>query len=231
MMRIPATKVLAATALGLTLGLALAATSAVAADGMYDGAPGSTYTGLRGSLAFEGSINGTDKTTTPPTTIKAGASTGGGASVYWGWHLPYNFKTELELLYRYQPLSDLTAGGTSVKLGGYAQTFAPMANVYWTLPLDIGVSPFVGGGVGYAWNELGVNNIAGVALPGTAHDDDWRFAYNLMAGLSVPVSNGTRITGMYRWLRQDIGGDCSTNLFCSGHAATSSIDIGIEIDL
>ena len=214
------------------LGLMLAATSAIAADGAYDGSPGSAFTGLRGSLAFEGAINGTDKTTTPPTTIKANADTGGGASVYWGWHLPYNFKTELELLYRYQPLSNVAAAGSTASLGGYAQTFAPMANIYWTAPLpDIGVSPFVGGGVGYAWNELGINNIAGVALPATAHDDDWRFAYNLMAGLSVPISHGARLTGMYRWLHEDISGDCTTNLFCGGHAATSSIDIGIEIDL
>jgi opacity protein-like surface antigen len=231
MMRIITTGRLATTALGLTLGLALAATSAAAADGNYDGAPGSTYTGLRGSLAFQGSISGKDDTTTPPTTVKTSAGTGGGASVYWGWHLPYNFKTELELLYRYQPLSEISDPTTSVKIGGYAQTFAPMANVYWTAPLDIGVSPFVGGGIGYAWNELGVNNIAGVALPVTLHDDNWRLAYNLMAGLSVPVSNGVRLTGMYRWLHEDIGGDCSTNLFCSGHVATSSIDIGIEIEL
>ncbi len=229
MMRILTTKMLATAALGLVL----AATSAIAADGAYDGAPGSSFTGLRGSLAFDSSINGKDNSTTPPTTIKAGSGTGGGASVYWGWHLPYDFKTELELLYRYQPLSDLSAAGSSVKLGGYTQTFAPMANLYWTAPLgdSIGVSPFVGGGVGYAWNELGVNNIAGVALPSTAHDDNWRFAYNLMAGLSVPVNKGVRLTGMYRWLHQDISGDCSTNLFCGGHSATSSIDIGLEIDL
>lgn len=214
-----------------TLGLMLAATSAIAADGTY-GAPGSAYTGFRGSLAFQGTISGTDKTTTPPTSIKANSDVGGGASVYWGWHLPYNFKTEVELLYRYQPLSDITIAGSSGSLGGYAQTFAPMVNGYYTVPIPgIGVAPFAGGGVGYAWNELGVNKIAGVVLPATAHDDDWRFAYNLMAGLSVPISNGARLTGMYRWLHEDISGDCSTSLFCSGHAATSSIDIGIEIDL
>ena len=52
-----------------------------------------------------------------------------------------------------------------------------------------------------------------------------------MADLGVPVGRGTRLAGLYRWLREDIGGDCSTNLLCSGHAATSSIDIGLEIDL
>jgi opacity protein-like surface antigen len=207
--------------------LSLAATAACA-----DAAPGTAYTGLRGSLAFEGAISAKDQTTTPPTKVKAGADTGGGASAYWGWHLPYNFKAELELLYRYQPLSDISAAGGSVPLGGYAQTFAPMANLYWTLPLSgIGVTPFVGGGVGYAWNELGIDNVAGVALPATAHNDDWRFAYNLMAGLSVPVGHGTRLTGMYRWLREDIDGSCATTSFCGAHAATSSIDIGLEVDL
>jgi opacity protein-like surface antigen len=216
-----------ATAAALSL-----AASAACADAAPEGAPGSAYTGLRGSLAFEGSISARDETTAPPTKVKAGADTGGGASAYWGWHLPYNFKAELELLYRYQPLSDISAAGSSASLGGYAQTFAPMANLYWTLPLSgIGVTPFVGGGVGYAWNELGIDNVAGVALPATVHNDDWRFAYNLMAGLSVPVGHGTRLTGMYRWLREDISSSCATTSFCGAHAATSSIDIGLEVDL
>ena len=214
------------------LGLMLAATTAVAADGTSEGAPGSSYTGLRGSLAFDGSVKGKDESTTPPTTLKAGAGTGGGASVYWGWHLPYGFKTELELLYRYQPLDDFAVNGASIKIDGYAETFAPMVNLYWGMPIgDTGISPFVGGGVGYAWNELGISNIGGIALPVTVHNDDWRFAYNLMAGLSVPVNDGVRLTGMYRWLHESIGGDCTTSFVCGAHADTSSIDVGIEIDL
>lgn len=210
------------------LALMLAAPAAVADD---SASQSNSFTGLRGSLAFEGTIKGKDETTTPPTSLKAGAGTGGGASAYWGWRLPYGFKTEIELLYRYQPLDNFAVNGTSSKIGGYAETLAPMVNAYWGMPLgDTGINPFVGGGVGYAWNELGVNNIAGVAFP-AVHNDTWRFAYNLMAGLSVPVGNGTRLTGMYRWLHESIGGNCTTSVICGAHADTSSIDMGLEIDL
>ncbi len=80
--------------------LACVATAASAQDAQEysdskSGASG--FAGLRGSLAFEGTVSA-HAATTPPINVKANSSMGGGASLYWGWRLPYGFKTELELL-------------------------------------------------------------------------------------------------------------------------------------
>lgn len=201
------------------------------ADDSSDTSSMTGFTGLRGSLAFESSAH-VHAATTPPVALKMNASVGGGASAYWGLRLPYGFRTEFELMYRYMPLSDLNVNGLSGSLGGYAQMVAPMVNAYWDIPLgDIGFQPFVGGGLGYAWNEIGVNNIAGVALPTTAHDDNWRFAYNFMAGASIPINDTSRLTGMYRWLHEDVGVYCGTTVKCGGNLNSQSVDLGIELDL
>jgi len=209
-----------------TVSLALLCVSSAA---FADASGPTSYSGLRGSLAFEGTISG-HGATTPPTTVKLSTGTGGGASVYWGWYLPYGFRSDLELLYRYQPLSDATVSGTKVKVGVYSQTFAPMANAYWDIPVgDIGVRPFVGAGVGYGWNETGLNKIDTTTFP-TLHNDGWKFSYNAMAGLSIPMGTGYRLTGMYRWLHQDISVSCA-GVSCDAGFNASSIDIGLEFDL
>lgn len=219
-----------------TIALALLSVSTVAAsaqDTYSDSDSGlSGYTGLRGSLAFQHTISGHDNLT-PPTSVKANSNVGGGASVYWGERLPYGFKTELELLYRYASLSDGSVNGVSGKLGGYSEMFAPMVNVYWDFPVSDslgGIHPFIGGGVGYAWNEVGLNNVAGISFP-TVHNDDWRLAYNFMAGTSIPLSDSSRFTIMYRWLHEDIGINCNAGIKCSGNLGSQSIDLGFEMDL
>ncbi len=194
--------------------------------------PSNGFTGLRGSLAFDNRIGVHAATKTASASGKVNADVGGGASLYWGWRLPYGFKTELELLYRNQSLSDGSVNGVGGKIGGYTQTFAPMLNAYWNLPVgDIGIHPFIGAGLGYAWNEAGINNIAGASFP-TLHDDKWRFAYNAMAGLSVPLSDGSRLTGMYRWFHEDIDIPCAGLGFkCGANYNSSSVDMGLELDL
>jgi|GEM_PF-2835344 len=188
-----------------------------------------TYAGLRGSLAFDGSIKA-NANLAPPVNLKTDLNVGGGASVFWGVDLPAGFDAELELMYRYMPLGDGNVNGTSAKLGGYGQMFAPMANVYWTAPVDFPVKPYVGAGLGYAWNEIGINSI-GTTTFQTVHDDNWRFAYNLMAGIVIPASEGSRFTIGYRWLHEDVGINCGTGVSCSGNLNSSSIDVGYVINL
>jgi opacity protein-like surface antigen len=189
----------------------------------------STYLGLRGSLAFEGSIDA-KANTAPPVTAKANFKVGGGASVFWGLELPAGFNAELELLYRYMPLDDLNVVGLTGNVGGYGQMFAPMANVYWTIPLDLPVRPYIGGGLGYAWNEVGLKSIGTTSFQ-TLHDDNWRLAYNAMAGFVVPVSPASRLTVGYRWLHEDIGVNCGSSVTCSGKMNSQSIDVGYAISL
>jgi len=215
--------------------LLCAATIVFAQDADYsDGRDGSqSFTGLRGSLDFNGHLSG-QAATTPPTTIKAssGGSSGGGASVYWGWRLPYGFKTELEVLYRALPLTKASINGVAGTMSGHANTAGPMLNLTWTPPVDVplGIRPFIGGGVGYLWNEVGVNALGTTSFP-TTHDDSWHFGYNVMAGLSIPLSASSRLTGMYRWLHEDIDVNCGATLSCGARGESSSVELGLEMDL
>ncbi|HVV70756.1 MAG TPA: outer membrane beta-barrel protein [Verrucomicrobiae bacterium] len=185
--------------------------------------------GLRGSLAFEGSINAHDNLT-PPDSTKVDLNVGGGASAFWGIGLPSGFDAELEMLYRYVPLGDGVVNGASAKLGGYAEMFAPMVNLYWTAPVDFPVKPYIGGGLGYAWNEVGLNSIGGTAIQ-AIHDDGWRFAYNAMVGVVIPTNETSRFTIGYRWLHEDIGINCGAGIACSGNMNSQSFDIGMVFDL
>jgi opacity protein-like surface antigen len=210
----------------------LCATTAVSyADEYSDTKSGfNSFTGLRGSLAFTNSVSVHDNSP-PPTNLKIGANVGGGGSVYWGTRLPYGFKAELELLYRYLPLSDATVSGASLPLGGSGKIFAPMANVYWDLPIGADdFHPFIGGGLGYAWNEIGVDQVGTINFP-TVRDDNWRLAYNFMAGASVPLGTSTRMTAMYRWLHEDIDIACTAGIKCGGGLTSQSVDLGVEFDL
>ncbi|HZQ40077.1 MAG TPA: outer membrane beta-barrel protein, partial [Rhizomicrobium sp.] len=128
-----------------------------------------TYAGLRGSLAFDGALKA-NASQTPPVNLKTDLNVGGGASVFWGVDLPAGFDAELELMYRYMPLGDGNVNGVSTTFGGYGQMFAPMANVYWTAPVDFPVKPYIGAGLGYAWNEVGLNSIGTTSFQ-TVHDD------------------------------------------------------------
>lgn len=224
------------TSIASVLVLLCVSTAAFAQSDYSDTASGlKNFAGLRGSISFDSAISA--KATVPaaggaPATtnhLKANTDTGFGGSVYWGTRLPYGFKTELEVLYRRLSLSDVTLNGASAKLSGPAQLVAPMANIYWDVPVgDFGVHPFIGGGLGYAWNEIGVHNLG---ASGTLHDDKWRFAYNLMAGASIPLSETSRLSAMYRWFHEDIAIACGAVIKCGGALNSQSIDIGLEFDM
>src|ERR1700743_2849076 len=139
----------------------------------------SGFAELRGSLAFGGSMS--DKaSTTPAIDLKTSFGTGAGISGFWGMNLGDGFKAEFEALYRYMPLSSFTLNGLKGKAGGVGHMFAPMLNGYWyATTKDWGVQPFIGGGIGYGWDQVNVSNIAGTATTGI-DDSSWGLTYNGM---------------------------------------------------
>ncbi|MCL9998749.1 MAG: outer membrane beta-barrel protein [Erythrobacter sp.] len=82
-----------------------------------------------------------------------------------------------------------------------------MGNVYVDLTTG-GIRPYVGAGLGAARVE--VVTVATVAAAPTApprrliDDDDTVFAYQLMAGVSVPVTRRLRLNAQYRWFDADL---------------------------
>lgn len=192
------------------------------------------FAGLRGSFAFRNSA-GPYTRTTPVNRVKANYDVGGGGSLYYGIRLPFGLRAELEGLYRYQPLRNLTINGAA-KAGahGRAEMAAPMINLLWELPFSdaVPVQPFVGVGAGAAYTLTDINDGTSSYLK----NDGWNLAYSFMAGANVPLSQSSRFTAMYRWMRvNDIKYGCGTGGILSScyktNLTSQGIDLGLEMDL
>jgi opacity protein-like surface antigen len=85
-----------------------------------------------------------------------------------------------------------------------------LANVYVDLGTWWCITPFVGGGVGAAYNRIssfqdtGVNTQFGVAQPGSVtyatDSSTWSFAWDLTAGLAYKVTPGFTVELAYRYV-------------------------------
>jgi opacity protein-like surface antigen len=111
-----------------------------------------------------------------------------------------------------------------------------MANAYVELPRgQRPVSPFIGAGIGAAHahaTTFAAPARAPNAPPSQILDiKDTRFAYQLMGGLSVPVTKGLALTAQYRWF----DGGTFRGVDSRGERATrtlhgSNIDLGLRLD-
>lgn len=74
---------------------------------------------------------------------------------------------------------------------GSVRTFALMANVWWDFPIA-GFTPYIGGGIGYASNEVE----HGLIMNG----NDGSFAWQLGAGANFPISDTMALGIGYRYM-------------------------------
>jgi opacity protein-like surface antigen len=85
-----------------------------------------------------------------------------------------------------------TATTSAVSGSGSVGTFTIMANAWYDFDMSGSFTPYVGGGVGYADNEIE----HGLVMNGTGGD----FAWQLGAGVNVPIGDKTSIGLGYRYL-------------------------------
>ncbi len=106
-------------------------------------------------------------------------------------------RIEGEILYNRYELDDLEFAGADESADGGFSTLAGMANLFLDLPTPIGITPFVGGGVGYG--EASANDIEfnGSSL---LDDSDTGLVYQARAGLAFAILPLTDLTLGYRYL-------------------------------
>jgi opacity protein-like surface antigen len=75
---------------------------------------------------------------------------------------------------------------------GSIRTFAIMANVWYDIPMSEGITPYIGGGIGYAENEVE----HGLVMNGT----EGGFAWQLGAGANFAISDKMSIGVGYRYM-------------------------------
>jgi len=110
-------------------------------------------------------------------------------------------RLEGEVGYRRASNDELSTPGLTIgddDLGGHASALSFMVNGLLDIGPDDGVQLFAGGGAGIARVEHTINNSAGVML---MSDDATEFAWQLLGGARVPISDKFDLGVKYRYFK------------------------------
>lgn len=124
-----------------------------------------------------------------------------------GYRICDDFRAEAEFGYRNNHLKRVKFGynneSLSFKIGGHAETFSGMANVYYDVPVCFySIRPYVGAGIGYAYTKFDPHAGASSDVAfGKTHKDG--FAWQVMAGVSYPICDHVDLAIEYRFFRNE----------------------------
>jgi opacity protein-like surface antigen len=124
-----------------------------------------------------------------------------GAAVGYGFDI--GLRAEAEVAYRMNELDQANIAIAALDLDGDTTALSIMGNLWFDIPLNGPVRPFLGGGLGMA--QVSLNDVEVPAIgPGTFVDDsDWVFAYQLGGGIAFQVAPGVDVTAEYRYFGTD----------------------------
>ena len=179
---------LAATVLAgvLSIGTALATIASVSparADGVYVVGGGGFNLLVNPDLDFKGTT-GVDR----DYETDGGFTIAGGVGYRW-----QDFLFEYEGAFSYNTLDQetLSTGVVTALPDSSVRSLRSLFNIIYEVPLDIGVRPYVGGGIG----------IAAVSLDdGVGSDTGFAFAYQAKAGLAYALTDNLDLFGQYRFV-------------------------------
>jgi len=199
---------------------------------------GVDYLGLRGSLV---QTEDGDTSSASIDYSQTYEDVGFAAGAFIGWVLDENFRLELSADYRSNNLDsihitrndlDNSTEGNTYSVDGHARAGTFMTNIFYDIHFlgDLGVLPWVGVGVGGAYIDYAVDEPTVVL---SAQDNTWAFAYQLMAGVTIPLADSLSGSIGYRYFRTtdfnfDDGG---LGLSFETDLVQQSIDIGLQFHL
>lgn len=126
---------------------------------------------------------------------------------------------EGEISYKDLPIKSVTSGGVSDRvLEGSVDTTAFMANVFIDLHNDTPITPYLGGGVGFA--ALHMNDTYSVTTDYYAPDDQVVFAYQAGGGLEVALNRQLSLDLAYRYFGTSKASFINTEFEVATHNAT-----------
>jgi len=116
-----------------------------------------------------------------------------GGWLAWGTPGAGGLRLEAEGAYRNNN-ADSVSGRSAT---GEAGVLSFMGNAFWDIDLDTWLTPYLGGGIGYARvNYDNVGPFAGRVID----EEDFNFAWQLGGGLAVDINQGLQATVDYRYL-------------------------------
>jgi opacity protein-like surface antigen len=111
-------------------------------------------------------------------------------------------RLEGELFYNEYNLNTIGLAGIDADAEGAFKTLAGMGNLFIDLPLAV-VTPFIGGGVGYAEVKADNFSFAGSPVSPLVDDKDTGLAWQLRAGIAFAILPLTDMTIGYRYFVTD----------------------------
>jgi opacity protein-like surface antigen len=116
-----------------------------------------------------------------------------------------NLRTEVELGFRGNSISNVSDSAGSPGSAGQISLFTGMTNAYWELVDFPGgrFKPYVGGGVGFASSRVSLTDSLGANLLDEDGDQDTSFAYQWMAGVNFKARRDLDVFVEYRFFEAD----------------------------
>lgn len=123
-----------------------------------------------------------------------------------GYQLPYNLRVDVTGSFRpnYEINSKETFGGLAVNADADVRSSGLMANVYYDIPTGTAFTPYVGGGIGVAFNKVKtINYTFGAGQIREDGDSKTSLAWSLQGGVAYAVTSNMKIDLGYRYI--DLG--------------------------
>lgn len=112
-----------------------------------------------------------------------------------GYRFGNGLRTEFELGYRKNDVDSVSGSTTG---SGEIKARSAMLNLLYDVNMNGRVSPYIGGGIGYA--KVRYDGVQPVGIPGIGvNDSDKVFAYQGIAGLSFAMSRAVELAAEYRY--------------------------------
>lgn len=148
----------------------------------------------------------------------------GALGYHFGPVLPVGgLRGEVELSFRDNDIdvhSVQALGGDQPGSTGEASTQALMGNLLLDFDTGTAFTPYVGGGIGYAWSDLEDYGIE--AVPEVLDDDDSAFAWQLIGGIGFALNQQATVTLDYRYF--------TTTADVTTTADTGSVSNEVDLD-
>jgi opacity protein-like surface antigen len=151
-----------------------------------------------------------------------------------GYKFNHFFRADLTLDYRAEwdfeanTVCASSCGATLNDEYGSGSMYTLLANIYFDWENSSSFTPYIGGGVGLAYIDVGRQiglNVGGSSYSNFEGDGAWNFAAAAMAGVSYEVSHNFAIDANYRYLWVgDVEGGSSDTPGLTGHATYHDVD-------
>ena len=106
-----------------------------------------------------------------------------------GWGFGNGLRAELEGSFRQNDIRRTVAGGfIASQKTGYTQSYGPMVNAFYDINLGLPVTPYVGAGVGYAWDKVQDRGAVGTNSF-RVNDTRGALAYQGIVGVSYSLAS------------------------------------------